>query len=73
MPGKEFVDRLLRHLRQAAEGGRNLPTPERLLGELARGSGDPSHLFAMLEVLASPLARGRAKSAISSRRRASSL
>ena len=57
MPGKEFLDRMLRHLRQAMQGG-NLPDPGRFLEELARGSGDPSHQFAMLEVLEAALGDG---------------
>ena len=50
MPDKEFLDKMLRKLRQAMQGG-NLPDVGRFLEELARGSGDPSHQFAMLEVL----------------------
>ena len=57
MPGKEFLDRMLRHLRQAMQGG-NLPDAGRFLEELARGSGDPSHQFAMLEVLEAALGDG---------------
>ena len=57
MPGKEFLDRMLRHLRQAMQGG-NLPDTGRFLEELARGSGDPSHQFAMLEVLEAALGDG---------------
>ena len=58
MPGKEFLDRMLRSLRQAMQGGGNLPDAGRFLEELARGSGDPSHQFAMLEVLEAALGEG---------------
>ena len=58
MPGKEFLDRLLRHLRQMSENGRDLPGAGKFLGELARGSADPSHQFAMLDILASALGEG---------------
>ena len=57
MPGKEFLDRMLRQLRQAMQGG-NLPDAGRFLEELARGSGDPSHQFAMLEILEAALGDG---------------
>ena len=57
MPGKEFLDRMLRNLRQAMQGG-NLPDVGRFLEELARGSGDPSHQFAMLEILEAALGEG---------------
>ena len=57
MPGKEFLDRMLRHLRQAMQGG-NLPDTRRFLEELARGSSDPSHQFAMLEILEAALGDG---------------
>lgn len=57
MPGKEFLDRMLRHLRQAMQGG-NLPDTGRFLEELARGSSDPSHQFAMLEILEAALGDG---------------
>ena len=57
MPGKEFLDRMLRGLRQAMQGG-NLPDSGRFLEELARGSEDPSHQFAMLEILEAALGDG---------------
>ena len=60
MPGKEFLDRMLRNLRQAMLGG-NLPDVGRFLEELARGSGDPSHQFAMLEILEAALGEGEGK------------
>ncbi|MBP3406572.1 MAG: type III secretion system gatekeeper subunit SctW [Kiritimatiellae bacterium] len=58
MPGKEFLDRMLRGLRQAMQNGGQLPDASRLLDELARGSGDPSHQFAMLELLEAALGEG---------------
>ena len=58
MPGKEFLDRMLRGLRQLMHGGGQLPDATRLLDELARGSGDPSHQFAMLELLEAALGDG---------------
>ena len=58
MPGKEFLDRILRNLRQAMQGGGNLPDAGRFLEELARGSGDPSHQFAILEILEAALGDG---------------
>ena len=58
MPGKEFLDRMLRSLRHAAQSGADLPDAGRLLQELARGSGDPSHWFAMLEILEAALGDG---------------
>lgn len=50
MPGKEKVDELLRMLRQAAQEGK-LPSPGELKEQLTRLSKDPSHQFAMLDVL----------------------
>ena len=58
MPGKEFLDKMLRNLRQAMQGGGSLPDAGRFLEELARGSGDPSHQFAMLEILEAALGDG---------------
>ena len=58
MPGKEFLDRLLRNVRQLLQGGESLPSAERFLEALARGSDDPSHQFAMLDILASALEEG---------------
>lgn len=58
MPGKEFLDRMLRSLRHAAQSGADLPDVGRLLQEFARGSGDPSHWFAMLEILEAALGDG---------------
>ena len=50
MPGRDFITRLARGLRSAAGAG-NLPDARELLKELARGSTDPSHQFAMLDIL----------------------
>ncbi len=50
MPGKEELEKLLRSLRQAAQEG-NLPELKELKGQLAKLTGDPSHQFAMLDVL----------------------
>ena len=50
MPGGEFCERLLRNLRQMRKGGQ-LPNTQNFLRQLAQGSKDPSHQYAMLEVL----------------------
>jgi type III secretion protein W len=50
MPGREFLARVLRNLRGASAAG-SPPDPRELLRELARGSTDPSHQFAMLDIL----------------------
>ena len=50
MPGRDFITRLARGLRSAAGAG-NLPDARELLKELARGSTDSSHQFAMLDIL----------------------
>ena len=50
MPGPEFLARLLRNARQAIEQGRGTDVQE-FLKELARGSTDPSHQYAMLDIL----------------------
>ena len=57
MPGKDETDRLLRQLRQMAADGRGADAAE-LKGMLAKLSGDPSHQFAMLDILDSALASG---------------
>lgn len=58
MPGKEMLDRLLRNLRQGLQNGQNLPDASRLLDTLAHASEDPSHQFAMLEILSAALGEG---------------
>jgi type III secretion system YopN/LcrE/InvE/MxiC family regulator len=50
MPGRETLNRLARNLRNAAQAG-NLPSRDALLKELGRASTDPSHQFAMLDLL----------------------
>lgn len=47
MPGREFVAKMARFMRS---GGGNLSSFD-ILKELSRGSTDPSHQFAMLEIL----------------------
>ena len=50
MPGRDFLVRILRNMRNSFTAG--TPLSERdLLRELARGSTDPSHQFAMLDIL----------------------
>lgn len=50
MPGREFLMRLAKNLRLAQQAG-SLPDARELVKELARGSTDPSHQFAMLDIL----------------------
>lgn len=50
MPGRDFLTKMLRNLRGAAAAGQT-PDPRELLKELGRGSTDPSHQFAMLDIL----------------------
>ena len=50
MPGREFITRLARYLRSSVASG-SIPDARELLKELARGSTDPSHQFAMLDIL----------------------
>ena len=50
MPGRDFITRLARGLRSSSAAG-SLPDARELLKELARGSTDPSHQFAMLDIL----------------------
>ena len=57
MPGRETLDRLVRSLRNAAKTG-NLPSKDALLKELGRASTDPSHQFAMLDLLEQMLDEG---------------
>jgi type III secretion system YopN/LcrE/InvE/MxiC family regulator len=57
MPGKDETDRLLRQLRQMASDNRGADAST-LKGMLAKLSGDPSHQFAMLDILDSALASG---------------
>lgn len=50
MPGRDFMAKLLRNLR-AATAANQMPDAQEFLKELARGSTDPSHQFAMLDIL----------------------
>ena len=50
MPGRDFLVRILRNMRNSFATGTPLSERE-LLKELARGSTDPSHQFAMLDIL----------------------
>lgn len=50
IPGKDAMERLLRLLRQMGSAG-NLPDMPQLRGMLERLSSDPSHQFAMLDIL----------------------
>ena len=57
MPGRDFLSTVLRHMRREMSSGRPLD-PQDLLKELARGSTDPSHQFAMLDILEQSLGDG---------------
>ena len=50
MPGRSFLVQILRNMRTALAAGNPLSERE-LLKELSRGSTDPSHQFAMLDIL----------------------
>lgn len=53
MPGGQFMERMLRLLRN--QDYRNLMDPSQLLKHLGEGSDDPSHQFAMLEAMSEAL------------------
>ena len=57
MPGREFLAGVMRNLRGAAQAG-NPQDAQGLLKELARGSTDPSHQFAMLDILEQAFGEG---------------
>ena len=57
MPNREFMARLARNLRGMAAAGQT-PDPRELLKELGRGSTDPSHQFAMLDILEQAFGEG---------------
>ena len=57
MPGGEFCERMLRALRQMRKGGQ-LPNTKEFLKQLGQGSKDPSHQYAMLEILEALLEAG---------------
>lgn len=50
MPGQEFMQKLLRQMRDMQKAGQ-LPDERETLKMLSRGSTDPSHQFAMLDIL----------------------
>ena len=50
MPGGEFMERMLRQLRTKQLAGQGADA-QQLLRMLGQGSGDPSHQFAMLDIL----------------------
>ena len=57
IPGREFLAHVLRNVRGAFASG-TPPSGEDLLRELARGSTDPSHQFAMLDILEQAFGEG---------------
>ena len=57
MPGRDFLTKMMRNLRSSLSQG-SLPDARELLKELARGSTDPSHQFAMLDILEKAFAEG---------------
>ncbi|MBR3220931.1 MAG: type III secretion system gatekeeper subunit SctW [Kiritimatiellae bacterium] len=57
MPGRNFIARLARGLRSSAAEGR-IPDAREILKALARGSTDPSHQFAMLDILEQAFGEG---------------
>ena len=60
MPGQEFLARLARNMRSQVASGRQFDAQE-LLKELGRGSTDPSHQFAMLDILEQAFGAGEEK------------
>ena len=60
MPGRNRLDRLAKTLRETRFTGR-LPTADELLLDLARESPDPSHQFAMLDLLEQMMGEGDAE------------
>ncbi len=57
MPNAEFMSKLLRNVRSAANSGQP-PDVQDILRELGRGSTDPSHQFAMLDILEQAFGEG---------------
>lgn len=55
LPGGSFMERMLRALRQMAQTGRSMD-PGQLLKMLGEGSRDPTHQFAMVDILEQALA-----------------
>ena len=60
MPGGEFCERMLRMLRGQRKGG-ILPNTKEFLRRLAQASKDPSHQYAMLDLLTTLLEAGDAE------------
>ena len=60
MPGGEFMERMLRNLRNAQSNGQ-MPDVRQFLAKLGEGSQDPSHQFAMIEILEKALGEGDAE------------
>ena len=57
MPGRDFLARTLRNIRSSASSG-NIPDARDLLKDISRGSTDPSHQFAMLDILEQAFGEG---------------
>ena len=57
LPGRDFLAHVLRNVREAFASG-TPPSGEELLKDLARGSTDPSHQFAMLDILEQAFGEG---------------
>ena len=57
MPGGQFMEKMLRQLRQLMQSGQQ-PGASQLLKMLGEGSSDPSHQFAMLDILDQALGEG---------------
>ena len=57
MPGRDFLVRLLRNIRNAFASG-DAPSARDILNALARGSTDPSYQFAMLDILEQAFGEG---------------
>ena len=57
MPGRAFLSRVLTRLRGSFAAGQPMDARE-LVKELSRGSTDPSHLFAMLDILEQAFGEG---------------
>ena len=57
MPGRDFIAHLARFLRSSGASG-SIPDARELIKELARGSTDPSHQFAMLDILEQAFGEG---------------
>ena len=57
MPGRDFIGRLLRNIRNSFASGET-PSERDILKELSRGSTDPSHQFAMLDIMEQAFGEG---------------